>query len=325
MFFEGKDRIYMAGQAWVMDGTRTDIEVATSEWATAHMVPNEANSYVLGRFVEADKANNNKQYFRLGDLLLAQPTIAHAPLNVNHQSQPVGTFISSEMQYPVEGEGNPYIEALAAVWKHYFPSAYEAIQRAFAEGNLFYSMEAVPRTLSTIGGTDDTATYPYEGRVSDNYPKEINQRSCEGIVLNSPHFVGGALIIPPSRPGWSKADVKQMSKFMHQQWETAEEIYAGAQTLAPHGDPQTWEILMGELILMGLNDMATAKKLTTKSRDNLPSSAFAIPSERAYPIHDLNHARNALARVSQHGSDEEKKKVRAAVYRKYPELKKSGE
>jgi hypothetical protein len=324
MFFEGKDRIYMAGQAWLMDDARTDIEVATSEWATAHMVPNEANSYVLGRFVEADRANNNKQYFRLGDLLLAQPTITHAPLNVNHQSQPVGTFISSEMQYPVDDSDHPYIEALAAVWKHYFPTAYEAIQRAFAEGNLYYSMEAVPRTLSTIGGSDDAAEYAYEGRISPNYPREINERDCD-IVLNSPHFVGGALIIPPSRPGWSHADVKQMSKFMHQQWETAEEIYSGVQTMAPHADPSTWEIIMGELILMGLRDMATAKVLKTSTRNALPDSAFAIPSKRAYPIHDLNHAKNALARVSQYGTPEEKSQVRSAVYRKYPQLKKSGQ
>ena len=42
----------------------------------------------------------------------------------------------------------------------------------------------------------------------------------------------------------------------------------------------------------------------------------------AYPIHDLPHARNALARVAQHGSPEEKRRVRRAVYTKYPSLRK---
>jgi hypothetical protein len=59
-------------------------------------------------------------------------------------------------------------------------------------------------------------------------------------------------------------------------------------------------------------------KLTTDTRNALPESAFAIPGERAYPIHDKNHARNALARVAQHGTPEEKAKVRAAVARRYP-------
>jgi hypothetical protein len=61
--------------------------------------------------------------------------------------------------------------------------------------------------------------------------------------------------------------------------------------------------------------------LTTKKRNSLPESSFAIPEDRAYPIHDRAHARNALARVSQHGTPEEKKKVRAAVGRRYPDIK----
>ncbi|WP_200962658.1 hypothetical protein [Terrabacter sp. Soil810] len=41
-----------------------------------------------------------------------------------------------------------------------------------------------------------------------------------------------------------------------------------------------------------------------------------------YPILDLEHARNALARVAQHGTAAEQEKVRAAVVKKYPSLKK---
>jgi hypothetical protein len=63
-------------------------------------------------------------------------------------------------------------------------------------------------------------------------------------------------------------------------------------------------------------------KLTAKKRNNLSTGSFALPSKRAYPINDISHARNALARVSQHGSSSEKAQVRAAVYRKYPSLKK---
>lgn len=59
-------------------------------------------------------------------------------------------------------------------------------------------------------------------------------------------------------------------------------------------------------------------KLTPKGRKNLSDKSFAIPEDRKYPIQDANHARNALARVSQHGTPEEKRRVRAAVHRKYP-------
>ena len=59
-------------------------------------------------------------------------------------------------------------------------------------------------------------------------------------------------------------------------------------------------------------------KLSSKSRKALKTSSFAEPSKRKYPIEDANHARNALARVAQHGTPAEKAQVRAAVHRKYP-------
>jgi hypothetical protein len=64
------------------------------------------------------------------------------------------------------------------------------------------------------------------------------------------------------------------------------------------------------------------KKLTTAARKRIPKGDFAIPRKApesgSYPIEDKNHARNALARVSQFGSSAEKARVRAAVHRKYP-------
>jgi hypothetical protein len=57
--------------------------------------------------------------------------------------------------------------------------------------------------------------------------------------------------------------------------------------------------------------------LTTKTRNALPTKSFAGP-DRSYPIQDANHARNALSRVSQHGSPQLKAQVRAKVAKKYP-------
>ncbi len=70
-------------------------------------------------------------------------------------------------------------------------------------------------------------------------------------------------------------------------------------------------------------DIFTEKKLTYKARKGLPKSSFAIPEKRKYPIHDESHARNALSRVSAHGTPEEKRRVRAAVKRRYPGIEQS--
>jgi hypothetical protein len=61
-------------------------------------------------------------------------------------------------------------------------------------------------------------------------------------------------------------------------------------------------------------------RLTYKKRKRLRKTSFAIPSKRKYPIPDISHARNALARVAQYGTAKEKKQVRAAVCRKYKSL-----
>ena len=61
-------------------------------------------------------------------------------------------------------------------------------------------------------------------------------------------------------------------------------------------------------------------KLTAKARNKIPAKDFAGP-DRSYPVEDASHARNALARVSQHGSPALKAKVKAKVHRKYPGIK----
>jgi len=58
-------------------------------------------------------------------------------------------------------------------------------------------------------------------------------------------------------------------------------------------------------------------KLTAKARNKIPSKDFAGP-DRSYPVEDASHARNALARVSQHGTPALKAKVRAKVRATYP-------
>ena len=72
------------------------------------------------------------------------------------------------------------------------------------------------------------------------------------------------------------------------------------------------------------------KTLSYKERQGLSKSQFALPGKGSgpegkqggsYPIPDESHARNALARVSQHGSEVEKAKVRAAVKKKFPGIK----
>jgi outer membrane protein TolC len=59
---------------------------------------------------------------------------------------------------------------------------------------------------------------------------------------------------------------------------------------------------------------------STKNRKKLSKKSFALPGKRKYPIPDKAHARNALARVAQHGTKAEQKKVKAAVKKRFPSI-----
>ena len=59
---------------------------------------------------------------------------------------------------------------------------------------------------------------------------------------------------------------------------------------------------------------------TYSQRQKLPTKDFALPKERKYPVADKAHARNALARVAQHGTPAQKAEVRAKVAKKFPSI-----
>jgi hypothetical protein len=65
-------------------------------------------------------------------------------------------------------------------------------------------------------------------------------------------------------------------------------------------------------------------RLTTAERNALPSSDFAIPSERKYPEEDAGHAKAALARAGEYGTPAVKAKVRKKAAAKFGMTGKKG-
>lgn len=51
-------------------------------------------------------------------------------------------------------------------------------------------------------------------------------------------------------------------------------------------------------------------RLTSALRKKLPTSAFAVPGRRAFPIHDKAHARAALRLIGHAHSAQEKAAIR---------------
>lgn len=207
--FEANGRYMAVGRAQLLGG---DWERA---WAEDHVRPDDFTGWMLGNFVEADQPNQNGQTFHHKELSERIPGLVHKPLNMLHrQNHIVGAFAGAELVGD-DGEkaaDGTRVEALSAIWKMLFPEEYEAIQKAHAEGTLFYSMEAMPKTL-TCSAEGCGLEFAYKGPAHASYCKHL-QVPVAARYLNEPTFLGGAVIIPPVRPGWKNANISDIAKWL---------------------------------------------------------------------------------------------------------------
>lgn len=245
---EGPKTIRMATSATIVEDTRD------CAWAERNIVPNPAFKWVLGKYVEADNANSNMQYWSLEDLRKSHKTIRNSPLNLLHKPKyVVGSYVDTELVYPMTDEAedltsNPFIEALAVYWKYYFAEEFGKVEEAHARGDLYFSMECVSETITEVW-PDGTLgeTFKYMGPSHQSYSEAINSREC-ARKFNEPHFLGGALIIPPTRPGWKKAEVKEISHLLNYDYDAALDDVEDREEV----DPEVWELMMS-LLLQAFN------------------------------------------------------------------------
>lgn len=324
-------------------------------WAEHHIRTDPDLRWVLGNYVEADNPNDNGHIFPRGDLLTAQATLAGKPLNMMHREHYIvgcfagaqlhtddGSIIASEPDDGDQGAWGerPYVEALAGMWHNRFPEEFFQIRKAHSEGALFFSMEAVPETVSCPSCGHDAA---FAGISSNTYCEHMNGATGPKR-LHKPTFNGGAIIIPPVRPGWQRADVKEISKLMDPT--TAESVRAQAAAEAPHLDPAMWEGLMEQLLKAAsqpqmeilnlpsypatfvMNDSSTtgntatatawtvARDVSTKEREKLAEKKKALP-DGGFPIANAGDLKNAIRAI---GRAKDPAAAKAHIKRRAKEL-----
>ncbi|MGE3468194.1 MAG: hypothetical protein AB7J13_14850 [Pyrinomonadaceae bacterium] len=246
VYLETDKGFMFAGTARLVDPVAHDVA-----WAERSVEFNPALKYVLGKYVEADRANFNNQFWTLDDLRGSHRTVKNGPLNIGHKQRSiVGHYIDTELVYPVDSaaeEPMPFIEALACFYEYYFPDEYQLVQKAHDAGSLFFSMECVARSVTCSGETGCQTEYAYAGARSDSYCEHINN-GLSVKQLNQPHFLGGALIIPPDKPGWKGAEIKDLSALIRSEVEDAERVYEFAKSESSHLDATQWEQVMAMVL-----------------------------------------------------------------------------
>jgi hypothetical protein len=236
------NQVVIGGQFYLLPDDR---ECA---WAERRVRVDPDIAWILGNFVEADNANDNGHIFPLEDLTAGFATVLNKPLNILHQGRYiVGAYVDAELVEPEDiqaAEGNRIVEALASFWRHQFPEEYELVKRAHSEGAAFYSMECIPEEIACA--TDGCGLVAkYVGRQSDTYCEHLAAGYGKKKLLK-PHFSAGALILPPVKPGWRRADIRSLAKKTDP--ELLESVYAQMEEEFPHLGKLEWEYLMKEVV-----------------------------------------------------------------------------
>ena len=279
MVLERGSSAYVVGMASVVrshEDVSADLAAAVkSDWSIEKSNP--MITWISGDFVESDKPNENKQFWTAGDLEIAEYSILHAPLNMVHKFRtPVGFFADTKIvrtaQAAVETAGLNDIEialaeadlaaarvakplkisALSGMWSHIFPFETVQVEAANEAGLLFYSMECRGTHITCAGPNGCGKTFEY-AKVKTHCEHLMERASVRHIV--NPTFRGGALIVPPVRPGWKHADAKIVSEAVMQEAASfAEQNEDQYKVLNANGADLTasaWETLMGQILQAG--------------------------------------------------------------------------
>lgn len=160
---------------------------------------------VSGKYVEANRPNNNGAMWTSDGLEVGLPTVANGPLNWLHEERHViGCITTADLvkrEAAVE-ELNDHIAVESVVWSWLWPRESAIIRSASEAGSLYYSMECISDTVTCIdcGGV----SYEYERAMQAGPGVCQHVRNRKGRRrFDGPVFLGGAVVVPPHRPAWS--------------------------------------------------------------------------------------------------------------------------
>lgn len=212
--------------------------------------PNSKMLWVHGAFVGAEKANRNGALWTTKDLEVGEPTVRYGPLNWLHEERHIiGAIADSKLVTPETeaasvfgGITDPYIAAAATVWKWIWPDESRVVEMASEAGQLWFSMECFAEQIECAGEGSCGESFDYVQVVRAQAGCEhIRERSASRRMVD-PTFLGGAVIVPPVRPGWGEARAEVMAEAAS----LAEDAYE--QAGEPDMPAAAWEQLMAHVV-----------------------------------------------------------------------------
>jgi hypothetical protein len=204
---------------------------------------NEGFTYLRGRFVEADTPNRNGAMWTTDDLQMGEATVAGGPLNWLHQERHIiGSLLDGNLiagkEAAAAGIGN-HIVSNAVVWRFLFPNETALIEKAAAGNELWYSMECVSKKVMCAGDSGCGESFDYGIYNRQEACQHLREKSSVRRFVE-PIFLGGAIIVPPVKPGWANAN----AEVVRQAAQVTEEHELASELTKPQAEAMVQQILM---------------------------------------------------------------------------------
>lgn len=274
------------------------------------VVPRMDMGWITSNFVDLSppedlRPNENGHIFQLADGERAYPLILDTPLNwLHHEQFIVGHYVGAEIIHHkdlADADTLPpgaHIETLSAFYRGIYPRYWDKVEDAHAAGMLHSSMEARPESITCQTPDCCGETFAFITAFHESY--------CDGLLIpkrkflaNNPHFLGGACVVPPHRPGWKGASAIEVATYIEQHAEEATHLFNQiAASNNELSDEQCEAILVALLEAAGAGDGNGGR-----SRISLSDSGdfhFQLPADINLPtVHDVrNLDRKVIAQRS---------------------------
>lgn len=224
------DKLYMSARAYIVSDPSQLPRAMASEWSEQKM--NDSFLWIAGRYVQANKANKNNDFWSYDDIVVGEQTIKYTPLNVLHKwDRPVGTFVETKIVHRNAAEDGaemlPEVQALAVLWTANFPNIARAAQEAHSVGRLWYSMECTAETTQCMACE---RTFSFRAAAGELCEHLANKTAARRWI--NPTFLGGALIFPPQSPGWEDAEITAVASELTREYanrKTGHEVFSASE------------------------------------------------------------------------------------------------
>lgn len=155
---------------------------------------------VTGKMVGAT-VNSNNDGFKEEGLKAALAHIKDLPMNFLHWSDTVVGCITEARWVEATDTFPGHIEVDSVIWPHVASGLFDYIEESNASGKLFLSMECVANTVECASCEEQ---YPFLDVAHGKSCSHI--KAGEARYYLDPVFLGCALIVDPTQPGWADAD-----------------------------------------------------------------------------------------------------------------------